>query len=548
MDQDYIQRATLGFRRCRSTSGSTTRSAWPRSPGSPRTTIVGLRAPLRGDARRVPPGGHRALAPRQRRHDVPDHRVPARADRRLRAPARRGAPGVERRVRAPDAVIERPDLMPQPAPRIDQHDPARARAHRSGPGRRRSRRSTSTTRTRPRSAQPGAWCWRARARGPLHGRARAAPHRHDRLRRSRAPGDHVHGAHRLLQVLRPPLPSSSPAGDRAGGEARSNWAVFRLLRPRHGAARPHFSKSADRSHHAHRSASGDPVDRGHHPRAAPGGALGAARACGRPYLPFADGAPTPSGKVEFLLGDAGPGGPARAAHLPSRSSRARSTRAHARAIRCSASCRPTASSSTRRSASPSCCGAASAGPRCSSIRPTPPPAASGPATRCWCASARGEARFTAELPTTRARGWRWWRGSGGTSTSRAGAGSTRSPTIASRTWAAGRRCTPTWCRWSAWIESGDPRVRRRDRRGPRPPRLPALEREYWAAGRVPVHPEVPAAGRGGALLDDVRRLEPGLNRNYIPRHKKGGSVSHYAIADEGPALLAFYRSSGSAAS
>ena len=45
-----------------------------------------------------------------------------------------------------------------------------------------------------------------------------------------------------------------------------------------------------------------------------------------------------------------------------------------------------------------------------------------------------------------------------------------------------------------------------------------------------------------ALLDDVRRLEPGLNRNYIPRHKKGGSVSHFAIADDGPALLAFYRS------
>ena len=46
----------------------------------------------------------------------------------------------------------------------------------------------------------------------------------------------------------------------------------------------------------------------------------------------------------------------------------------------------------------------------------------------------------------------------------------------------------------------------------------------------------------GALLDDVRRLEPGVNRNYIPRHKKGGSVSHFAIADEGPALLALYRS------
>jgi hypothetical protein len=40
----------------------------------------------------------------------------------------------------------------------------------------------------------------------------------------------------------------------------------------------------------------------------------------------------------------------------------------------------------------------------------------------------------------------------------------------------------------------------------------------------------------------VRRLEPGLNRSYIPRHKKGGSVSHFAIADGAPALLALYRS------
>ena len=69
-----------------------------------------------------------------------------------------------------------------------------------------------------------------------------------------------------------------------------------------------------------------------------------------------------------------------------------------------------------------------------------------------------------------------------------------------------------------------------------------LAQEYWAQdeflfikGFLP-----PAAIE--VLLDDVRRLEPGLNRNYIPRHKKGGSVSHYAIADGGPALLAFYRS------
>lgn len=69
-----------------------------------------------------------------------------------------------------------------------------------------------------------------------------------------------------------------------------------------------------------------------------------------------------------------------------------------------------------------------------------------------------------------------------------------------------------------------------------------LEREYGAQDEFLVIPRFLPPAAVGALLDDVRRLEPGLNRNYIPRHKKGGSVSHFAIAAEGSALLALYRS------
>jgi hypothetical protein len=63
----------------------------------------------------------------------------------------------------------------------------------------------------------------------------------------------------------------------------------------------------------------------------------------------------------------------------------------------------------------------------------------------------------------------------------------------------------------------------------------ALEREYRAQDEFLFIPRFLPPVVVGALLDDVRRLEPGLNRNDVPRHKKGGSVSHYTIADEGPA-------------
>jgi len=72
--------------------------------------------------------------------------------------------------------------------------------------------------------------------------------------------------------------------------------------------------------------------------------------------------------------------------------------------------------------------------------------------------------------------------------------------------------------------------------------LVRLEREYRAQDEFLVIPRFLPPAAVGALLDDARRLEPGLNRSYIPRHKKGGSVSHFAIADGAPVLLALYRS------
>ncbi|HEV3348799.1 MAG TPA: 2OG-Fe(II) oxygenase [Methylomirabilota bacterium] len=70
----------------------------------------------------------------------------------------------------------------------------------------------------------------------------------------------------------------------------------------------------------------------------------------------------------------------------------------------------------------------------------------------------------------------------------------------------------------------------------------AVAREYWVQDEFVVIPRLLPAAALAPLQDDVRCLEPDLNRSYIPRHKKGGSVSHFVIADEGPALLAFYHS------
>jgi hypothetical protein len=72
--------------------------------------------------------------------------------------------------------------------------------------------------------------------------------------------------------------------------------------------------------------------------------------------------------------------------------------------------------------------------------------------------------------------------------------------------------------------------------------LARLEREYWEQDEFLFLPRVLPPGLVARLVEDALRLAPRLNRNYIPRHKKGGSVSHFQIMEDGPALLECYRS------
>lgn len=44
------------------------------------------------------------------------------------------------------------------------------------------------------------------------------------------------------------------------------------------------------------------------------------------------------------------------------------------------------------------------------------------------------------------------------------------------------------------------------------------------------------------LMPEVEQLRPHLHRNYIPKHKKGGSVSYYLMKEKAPAFMALYKS------
>ena len=43
------------------------------------------------------------------------------------------------------------------------------------------------------------------------------------------------------------------------------------------------------------------------------------------------------------------------------------------------------------------------------------------------------------------------------------------------------------------------------------------------------------------MVAEVERVRPHIHRSYIPRHKKGGSVSYYTLREQAPTILALYR-------
>ncbi len=70
-----------------------------------------------------------------------------------------------------------------------------------------------------------------------------------------------------------------------------------------------------------------------------------------------------------------------------------------------------------------------------------------------------------------------------------------------------------------------------------------LHQEYWEQNEFLVIKQfLPRAFVTETLAPQAQSVKAELNRNYIPGHKKGGSVSYYTVQEKGLAFLDLYRS------
>lgn len=69
----------------------------------------------------------------------------------------------------------------------------------------------------------------------------------------------------------------------------------------------------------------------------------------------------------------------------------------------------------------------------------------------------------------------------------------------------------------------------------------AVRRTYWEQDEFVVLDRWLPDGLVARMVAEVNRVRPGVHRSYIPRHKKGGSISHYALVEQAPTILDVYR-------
>jgi hypothetical protein len=72
--------------------------------------------------------------------------------------------------------------------------------------------------------------------------------------------------------------------------------------------------------------------------------------------------------------------------------------------------------------------------------------------------------------------------------------------------------------------------------------IAALRTRYRAQGAFLNLDEFLPASITNALIDAVAAVQPCINRNYLPGHKQGGSVSRHTIDTQAPVIAELYRS------
>jgi hypothetical protein len=71
--------------------------------------------------------------------------------------------------------------------------------------------------------------------------------------------------------------------------------------------------------------------------------------------------------------------------------------------------------------------------------------------------------------------------------------------------------------------------------------LEKIRQTYWEQNEFICLERWLPAGLVARMVAEVERVRPQVHRNYIPRHKKGGSVSYYTLLEQAPTILALYR-------
>jgi hypothetical protein len=71
--------------------------------------------------------------------------------------------------------------------------------------------------------------------------------------------------------------------------------------------------------------------------------------------------------------------------------------------------------------------------------------------------------------------------------------------------------------------------------------LDDVRARYWRQDEFVFLPRVLPPALVERLVGAVERVRRLVHRTYIPRHKQGGSVSHYALLEHAPEIVALYR-------